>query len=867
MTAGDSVQRPRFRKRTAPEPAPKDPESLFGELPRSRRGVGALWSHQADLLRTYAEDKHVASPDLALELPTGSGKTLVGLLIADWRRRSMRHRVVYACLTNQLASQVGDAADENSIPVVLLTGKARDWTDLDVNLYASSKAVAVTVYSHIFNTNPALHDAQALLFDDAHAGENYVAEAWALEINYEDPVYCDLLDEVRADLGPHLVARMTGEVEDAGSTDEVRLLPVAVISRHVQGIDKVLAAGLSGKEAYRFKMIREGLRSCLFYLSLDCWYIRPMIPPTFDHDAFTSPEQRIYLSATMGDAGELERAFGRENIDRIPVPPAWERTGAGRRFFLFPALAQLEASEFEDADDLIGEVLAMSPKHLVLTPDKSRTTKIADLFEIPAEERFTAKDSDAGLRPFLEADRGTLLAPGRYDGMDLPGDSCRLILMSGLPDATHLQDKFLATRLHARSVLDERVRTRLVQGAGRCTRGPVDSALVIVDGDRLLRYLSREDVRAAMPADLQAEVGFGLDNANVPARDFLQLAESAFIQDEVWQEDAEPEIADRRREARKTAPPDARELAATASEEVRAWQAAWQGDWEAATRAAIRVLERLTAHGLRPYRALWAYLASAWSSLAADAGQLGAAERAASLLQRANEAAQGTWLRELQWLPTADNTDQLIDEIDSGAAGGVIAALAGPFRSASSMDKKTSAMLSGLSQASASVYEQALVTLGMLLGAESTKQPGQGRADAAWVWPQMWVTLEAKTEQDLAGMISMECIRQADTQLASLAGDRGEDPPEGSFSLIVSPRTVVDPDAMPIAHENLYLVAPDVIGDIAHDVVRAWGELRGSALGAGQDVQRAATARVLWQHRVLPTQIKDRLAGDSIRGQ
>jgi superfamily II DNA or RNA helicase len=86
--------------------------------------LGALWSHQADLLRTYADEQHVAAPDLALELPTGSGKTLVGLLIAEWRRRSKRHRVVYACLTRQLASQVADAADASNIPAVLLTARA-----------------------------------------------------------------------------------------------------------------------------------------------------------------------------------------------------------------------------------------------------------------------------------------------------------------------------------------------------------------------------------------------------------------------------------------------------------------------------------------------------------------------------------------------------------------------------------------------------------------------------------------------------------------------------------------------------------------------------------------------------------------------
>lgn len=51
----------------------------------ARLPLDNLWSEQADVLRIYAET-HVDDHDVALELPTGSGKTLVGLLIAEWRR-------------------------------------------------------------------------------------------------------------------------------------------------------------------------------------------------------------------------------------------------------------------------------------------------------------------------------------------------------------------------------------------------------------------------------------------------------------------------------------------------------------------------------------------------------------------------------------------------------------------------------------------------------------------------------------------------------------------------------------------------------------------------------------------------------------
>jgi hypothetical protein len=218
----------------------------------------------------------------------------------------------------------------------------------------------------------------------------------------------------------------------AADASEVRLIPVGAVARHAEDIDRVLA-GLKDNPMYRFRMLRESLSSCLFYVSRREFYIRPMIPPTFEHTPFTAPVQRLYLSATLGDAGELERAFGRTNIKRVPVPPAWDRTGSGRRFFVFPELTAPRAevpvkdknSEDKAKPDagLVGDLLDLTKKRLVLTPDDDSATKIADMLGVSAAERFTAKDADTGIQPFLDADSGTLLAPNRYDGMDLAADS------------------------------------------------------------------------------------------------------------------------------------------------------------------------------------------------------------------------------------------------------------------------------------------------------------------------------------------------------------------------------------------------------------------------------------------------------------
>jgi superfamily II DNA or RNA helicase len=86
---------------------PDDPESLFRDL--RKKTVPGLLSHQADLLRSYLA-VHMKYSDIALQLPTGSGKTLVGLLIAEWRRRKYGERVVYLCPTRQLVNQVAQQA-------------------------------------------------------------------------------------------------------------------------------------------------------------------------------------------------------------------------------------------------------------------------------------------------------------------------------------------------------------------------------------------------------------------------------------------------------------------------------------------------------------------------------------------------------------------------------------------------------------------------------------------------------------------------------------------------------------------------------------------------------------------------------------
>jgi hypothetical protein len=114
-----------------------------------------------------------------------------------------------------------------------------------------------------------------------------------------------------------LIQRLEGE-PDPGAHQQVRLILPAIDSADLSNLDAALAR-LPEPYKFEFTMIRSGLAACCVYVSYGGIQIRPIIPPTYENHVFARAKQRIYLSATLGSGGELERAFGRPEIVRMPL--------------------------------------------------------------------------------------------------------------------------------------------------------------------------------------------------------------------------------------------------------------------------------------------------------------------------------------------------------------------------------------------------------------------------------------------------------------------------------------------------------------------------------------------------------------------
>lgn len=839
------------------------PEELYlsGTLPRTTEAVDGLWLHQGDVIRAYAEH-HQNTPDLALELPTGSGKTLPGLLIAEWVRRKNEGPVIYVTPTKQLARQVLVTARREGAPGVLLIGSHRNWSTADESAVEGGEAVGITTYSAVFNSSPKVPEPRLLMFDDAHAGEQFVGEEYGISIRRNEDLgaYLHVLEALKPFMSGLQLQRLQG-APDPGAHHQVRLILPAVDPTALAALDSALAQ-LQEPYKFEFAMIRSGLASCCVYLSYGGIQIRPMIPPTFENRIFSRAGQRIYLSATLGSGGELERAFGRAEIVRMPLPTKTPPR-SGRRLFVFPDL-----TPGGDAVGLTKRIVSLTNKALVLSQDTIAKTEAAAAALAGKGVPVMGRDIlEHGLEPFAQAPTGVLGLANRYDGLDLPGRACRIVVLGGKPDAVSLQEKFLSERAEASVALAERLRTRIVQGAGRCTRGPNDYAVVAVLGSDITRYFSRSDHREALEPELQAEVEFGWQNSKgADPADVIENVQMFLDHDTDWREQGEPMVAEFRQDAVKVESPAADALGKSAAVEVEAWQLAFRGDWLGAS-AQLQEAARIVGVGgddTRGYRGLLLYISAVWLHLGAqDEAQRA---RARALVRQAAAASnRGTWLKEMRELPGTEEVPLV--GMDVVAVNAIAARLRGQLR-ANRINDELTAMRQALAQDEATTYEAGLTTMGTYLGASASKPKGQGRCDSAWQWDTaMWMTVEAKSEQHADGLLPLHDVRQANTQLDQLAADSGMDhPPAGSPAIIVSDRLTVDPEHAPAANPNVYLAPTETIEQIAGDVSTVWSDLLTSAAGIQTEhLLRQHVRSVMTEHGCLPSQVIDRLTQQRIR--
>ena len=194
--------------------------------------------------------------------------------------------------------------------------------------------------------------------------------------------------------------------------------------------------------------------------------------------------------------------------------------------------------ESKACDKLRKRMQEHAGRSVVLTPHGAAATAIVGQFKDgDGFTVFNAADIEKSKVGFVRSNKAVAIMAGRFDGIDFPNEDCRLLCLDGLPKAANAQERFLMSKMGTPALLNERMQTRILQAAGRCTRALQDRSAVFVTGAELLHYLTNEKHWRHFHPELQAELAFGvLQSKDVEPADFLEIFENFFAKNDAWEE-------------------------------------------------------------------------------------------------------------------------------------------------------------------------------------------------------------------------------------------------------------------------------------------------------------------------------------------
>ncbi len=404
-------------------------------------------------------------------------------------------------------------------------------------------------------------------------------------------------------------------------------------------------------------------------------------------------------------------------------------------------------------------------RSVVLTPStaSANTHAVNVASNLPSFQIFDKDDIEADKAPFVQSASAVAILANRYDGIDFPGDECRLLCLDGLPRAMNSQERFIMSKMGAASLYNERIQTRVLQAAGRCTRALQDRSAVFVTGTELVDFLADSRKWTYFHPELQAELSFGVNQStNVTATDIVDNFEM-FLQNNAGWAAADQQIRIGSSQFSQSAFPAMDELASVVRHEVGFQNALWNHDYAVALTEARTILGHLKHPDLRGYRALWHYLAGAaalrMSTAAGDTQALAAQEQ----FGRAKNAAPAvSWLNNLS---RALGLPETAEDIQISAESlHQVELLEKQFLGMgtvnnSKFEKKVAEIMTGLGQSN--TFESAHVELGTLLGFAASNNNGDAAPDPWWLGEKLGVVFEDHADGQDTTIFGATKARQA----------------------------------------------------------------------------------------------------------
>ena len=477
--------------------------------------------------------------DLVLKVSTGAGKTVVALLYLQSHMEESGRPVVYLCPTVQLVEQVHEEAQKLGIKSVIYpAGKPYPHVE-----GTSGRAVIICTYDKLFNAKttfnrPDVHlRPYAIVLDDAHAGVEEIRDAFKLQV-LKGELLKNLLELLDAPCRKYKLGSWTDiRRDDPFTAIEV---PYWIWKPLLDDIQKILADKLDEPSlTFIWPHIRDILRWCRCIVSGAGIEIIPDVLPVHKSAAYSEAKHRLFMSATLADDSVLIRELNCEySAASNPVLLKSDK-GLGERMVLAPSLFDPKLDRPWVMDLCMR---ASKRQQVVVLASSEADAKIWETYGAKVVLGNDVRDTIKKLREGVP-DFNFIIFVQRYDGVDLPDNACRILVIDGMPYGESIADKYDSSQMAIPGGVRNRLIYRIEQGMGRAVRSHADYAVIILLGLGLANFIAKREVVEEMNPDTRAQLKLALDLAELahedeqdPERVLIDMIRQCLTRDEGWKQ-------------------------------------------------------------------------------------------------------------------------------------------------------------------------------------------------------------------------------------------------------------------------------------------------------------------------------------------
>lgn len=516
---------------TNPKQVSFEPIELFQTLYHTE-GYAYLRGIQEEVLNSWHQIRD--QRDVLCKMNTGSGKTLVSLLMLYSKMIEGVGPSLYLCPDRQLLEQTKTQADLYGIPVCHITYSEEK--SIFPHDFLNSNAILLCTFQKLFNSRSIFDrdniDIGSIVIDDAHVCLDKAREATTIFLPSDHYLKERLLrlfkDELKYQAPGTYNLLMQGD-------PYAKILKVpywAWISRNDELIKLIGEYSKDEELFFKWGLIADDLKSYDCYVGPSGIEIAPTYVPFHNVRAYNNAKHRYILSATFEDQIDLIKDLGisAKSIENALIPK--DRKDIGQRLILAPQ--RFDSTITDEQIMLMAKNYAESGKNVaVMTPSIERAKKWNEIGAIIIEKDTINDD----IEKLKKQDGQFYVFVNRYDGVDLNGDMCRILILDNYPTFSTYEQLYAEIRLESvRASLKAQI---IEQGMGRAVRSGSDYCVVYLMGKELLQFVgNKSNLQYFTPVTRkQLKLGLTLLDSEVTSNSLETIKETAnlcLIQDSNW---------------------------------------------------------------------------------------------------------------------------------------------------------------------------------------------------------------------------------------------------------------------------------------------------------------------------------------------